>query len=143
MRSRSARTRVKAQEVRCSAGEVSSCVETAAVGFCRSKDLLLRLCDSGAIGGHFQGKNDANGRAASNLALGLDAAAVQLGDMFHNRQPEAGAAELTAAGLVRAIKSFKNSRQIFLTNSDAIVAHAEHGLIAAPRGLQADLALLT
>ena len=59
--------------------------------------------------------------------------------MFHNRQPEAGAAELTAAGLVRAIKSFKNSRQIFLTNSDAIVAYAKHYF--APTTLRSEMNL--
>src|SRR6266446_1423246 len=102
MRSRSARTQVKAQEVCCRAGEVSSCVETAAVRCCRSKGLLLRLCDSGAIGGHFQRKNDANGRAASKLALSLDAAAMQLGNMLHNRETKASAAALAAAHFVRA-----------------------------------------
>src|SRR5439155_7877364 len=100
-----------------------------------STDFMLRFCDNGQdlmyIG------------VASELAFRFDPAAVQLGDVFHNQQPEAGAAELTAAGLVRAIKSFKNSRQIFLTNSDAIVAYAKHYFAPTTLRSEMNLAVLT
>src|SRR5262249_25070473 len=97
-------------------------------------DFMLRFCDNG--------QDHANRGAASELAFRFDPAAVQLGDMFHNRQPEAGAAELTAAGLVRAIKSFKNSRHIFAANSDAVIADAQHNLTPASSRSETDLAML-
>src|SRR5260370_6044224 len=98
-------------------------------------DFMLRFCDNG--------QDHANRGAASELAFRFDPAAVQLGDMFHNREPEAGAAELRAAGLVRAIKSFKNSRQMFLTNSDAIVAYAKHYFAPTTLRSEMNLAVLT
>src|SRR6266403_206558 len=86
--------------------------------------------DSRAIGRHFQRKNDANGRSPSKLALSLGPAAVQLGNVLHNRQPKTGAAEFATARFVRAIKPLEDAGQIFLTNSDTIIAYAKRDLIA-------------
>jgi hypothetical protein len=104
---------------------------------------MLRFCDSRAIGRHSQGKNDANGRSPSKLALSLDPAAVQLGNMFHNRQPKTGAAEFATARFVRAIKPLEDARQIFLTNADTIIAYAKRDLIASAVRFETNFTALT
>jgi hypothetical protein len=105
-------------------------------------DLMLRFCDSRAIGRHFRRKNDADGGTAPKLTLRLDSAPVQLGDMLHNRETKASPAEFATARFVRAIKSLKDPRQIFMANSDTVVAHAKHGLVATTRPLQTNLTIV-
>src|ERR1700692_1773389 len=105
MQLRSARTRVSSQEVLRRGSGFLSCDETAALGFHRSKALLLRLCDNR--------QNHPNGRSTSDFAIRFDPAPVELGDVFHYRQPKSSASEFAAACFVRAIKSFENPRQIF------------------------------
>src|SRR5438552_14035998 len=92
---------------------------------------MLRFCDSRAIGRHFQRKNDANGRSPSKLALSLDPAAVQLGNVLHNRQSKTGAAEFATPRFVRTIKPLEDAGQIFLTIPDTITAYANGDLTAA------------
>src|SRR5205085_5278778 len=86
-------------------------------------------------------ESDANRRAAARLALGLNAAAVELRNMFHNRQPQPSAAELATARFVRAIESFEDPRQILTANSNSVIAHAQRDRIAATVRRKADLAI--
>src|SRR6266481_2704951 len=104
---------------------------------------MLQFCDSCAIGRHFQRKNDANGRSMAKLALSLDPAAVQLGNMFHNRQPKTGPAEFATARFVRAIKPLEDARQILLTNADTIIAYAQRDLIAGTVRFETNFTALT
>ena len=59
--------------------------------------------------------------------------AVMIADhMFHNRQPQAGAAGAGSAvfiprmALIHPEKAFKHSALVFLGNPDAAVFHCEH-----------------
>src|SRR6266853_2030926 len=53
------------------------------------------------------------------LALSLGASTMQLGDMFHNRQPQAGAPQFAAASFVSAIKALENSRQMLFADPES------------------------
>src|SRR5438445_6723931 len=132
MRSRSIPTRSSAQELLV----ISSCDEIAAWRFSRSKDLLLRLCDNRQY--------HANRRAFADLTLGFDAAAVQLRDVFDNRQAKTGSPNASGtAGFIDAIEALENARQIFFADADAVIAHAQFDFIIAPPSHQPNLAVLT
>src|SRR5207245_6722593 len=78
------------------------------------------------------GQNHANGGSLSEFALGFDAAAVELRDVFDDREAESGAPDaFGAACFIGAIKTFENARQIVFINADAVVAHAERNFAPA------------
>src|SRR5437879_5012490 len=78
------------------------------------------------------------------LAVCLHAAAVQLRDVFDDREAEAGAANaFGAARFVNAIKALENARQIFFADADSVVAHIQDDFIFVPSSDQPDLAVLT
>ena len=55
-------------------------------------------------------QNHPNRRPFSDFALGFDVAAVELRDMFHNRQAKAGASNaVVAARFVGAIEALENA----------------------------------
>src|SRR5207249_2368150 len=85
----------------------------------------------------------ANCRPASKLAFGFEATAVQLDDMFHNRQPKASSTELAATGFVGTIEALKNPGQIIFPDPNAIVGHADRNFMAALHGLDVDLSIFT
>jgi len=58
------------------------------------------------------------------LAFSLNASTVQLGDMFHNRQPQAGASQFAAASFVSAIKALEDSRQMLFADPESVISHA-------------------
>ena len=80
-------------------------------------------------------EHNANGRPAPKSTLSFDGSAVHLGYMFDDGKAKAGATELAAARFVRAIKAFKNSRQITLTDARAGIADANRHLIIVAGGL--------
>ena len=89
-------------------------------------------------------QNHANRRTILEFALGFDAAAVELGDMFHNCQTEAGAPNaIVAARFVDAVEALKNARQLVFGNPNSIVAHAQDDFLVALPGNQPNFAMLT
>src|SRR5437764_12825318 len=91
---------------------------------------MLRFCDSSPSrsGGR---QNHPNCGAFPVLALGFDPTAMELNNMLYDGQAEAGPAEFAAAGLVRAIKSLENPRQIVPANPHAIIADSENDFAVA------------
>ena len=80
----------------------------------------------------------------AELALGFDAAAMELRDMFHNREAETGAAStIVAARFVGAVEALENARQIFFADADSVVAHIQDDFIFALPSDQPNLAVLT
>ena len=73
-----------------------------------------------------------DGKQASftQAALHRDLAAVGLGDVLDDGEPQAGAAERPAASLVNAVKTLEQARQVLLLDSDPVVLHAELDFIA-------------
>ena len=70
----------------------------------RSQDQLPRLT----------GSMHADRRSFARLALGFDGAAMQLRDVFHDREAQAGSAQLAAAPFIGAIETLEDARQIAL-----------------------------
>src|SRR5689334_13850759 len=88
-------------------------------------------------------QNYSDGRALANLAIRFNPAAVQLGNVFHNRKPKPCPPDFAASSFVRAIKPLKNSRQILLTDSSTGIGDAEADLaIVAFRAKTDDAALI-
>src|SRR5439155_3775825 len=78
------------------------------------------------------------------LAVCLDVPAMELRDVFDDREAETGAANaFGGARFVNAIKALEDARQIFFANADTVVAHAQHDLIIALPSHQPDLAMRT
>src|SRR6266498_963845 len=88
-------------------------------------------------------QHHANRGSFTRLALGFYAATVQLGDMFHNREPETGTTQLAAARFVSPIETLENPWQIIFADPNPIIAHAEHDLRAALSRAQTNLSVLT
>src|SRR6266496_95474 len=88
-------------------------------------------------------QHHANRGSFSELALGFYAAAVQLGDMFHNRESETGTTELAAARFVSAIEALENPWQIIFADPNSIIGHAEHDLRTVLGPSQTNLSVLT
>ena len=102
---------------------------------------MLRFCDSACRTARIRQQNTDRG-AFAEFALGFNAPAVQLGDVLHNRQSKAGSTQFATARFVRAVKSFKDPRQIFGADSDPVIAHAERDRIAASFGGETDFTVL-
>ena len=60
-------------------------------------------------------------RSAAELTFRLDAAAVQLRDVLHNGETEAGPAQFPVPRLIRAVKTLEDAWQIARRNTRAIV----------------------
>src|SRR5438128_4466456 len=90
-----------------------------------------------------RGQNHTNRRAAPELALGFYATAVQLGDMFHNCEPETGTAKLAASRFVSTIEALENPWQIIFADPNSMIVHAEDDLRALVDRLQTNLSALT
>src|SRR6266550_2258253 len=88
-------------------------------------------------------QDHANRGPFSELALGFYAAAVQLGDMFHNREPETGTTKLAAARFVSTIEALENPWQIVFVDPNPIIGHTEHDLRAVLGRSQTNLPFLT
>ena len=71
-------------------------------------------------------------RAAAELALGPDTAAVALDDPVHGRQTDAGPLELGL--LVQALERGEQPVRVLHVEAGAVVAHEEHGARARPAG---------
>ena len=81
---------------------------------------------------HSDRQNHTNRRAFLDFALGFDAAAVELRDVFDDREAETSAANaFGAARFVNAIKALENARQIFFADADAAVAYAQNNFFVA------------
>ena len=64
---------------------------------------------------------DCKGAALADRAFDGDIAAVGLSDVLDNGKPQSRAAQLTASGFVHPVKAFKQSGQMFLGNTDALI----------------------
>ena len=96
--------------------------------------LVLRLCDKErSPTGCAERKNHADRRPFAWLALRFGGAAMQLRDVFHDRETQARAAELAASRFVGAIKTLENARQIVLANPNALIGDTDAYLIAFRR----------
>ena len=70
-------------------------------------------------------QNHTNGRAAPDIALCFDVAAMELRDMFHDGKAKACASNaVMATRLVDAVESLKNAGQSVFADTDAVVAYA-------------------
>src|ERR1700751_734551 len=98
---------------------------------------MLRFCYSRNRTGRTW-KNHSNGRSFAELAFGFDPAAVQLNNMLHDREPEAGSAKFAAPRLVRPVESLEDPGQIFPADASPTVAYGkdDFAILAFPR--QAD-----
>ena len=68
---------------------------------------------------------DGKHTSLSEGALHGDIAAVSLGDVFDDGKAQSGTAQVTAAGFVHPIKSFKQPGQVFFGNADTLVPDAD------------------
>ena len=77
-----------------------------------------------------QGSSEGGGQrkrktgAFSRLALNDDLAAVSLYHLFHDSQPQSGAAGSAGAGGVHTIEAFEEVRQVFWCDADPSILHA-------------------
>lgn len=55
----------------------------------------------------------------------LDGAAMGLDDMLDNRQTEPGSTGFSIAGPIAAIEAFKQTRQVLLRDTDAVINNAD------------------
>src|SRR6266566_706315 len=88
-------------------------------------------------------QDHANSGSFSEFTLGFYAAAVQLGDVFHNREPETGTTKLAAARFVSTIEALENPWQIIFGDPNPIIGHTEHDLRAVLGRSQTNLSVLT
>src|SRR6185369_2628738 len=63
--------------------------------------------------------------AASRRAFQADASALQLDEFLHQREAEAGAAELAARGAVNLAELLENQVVMFRLDADPFVAHGD------------------
>src|ERR1700722_2810119 len=66
------------------------------------------------------GDEQAEGGTVAGGAVNLDRAAVDLHDVFDNRQAQAGAAKFSGAGAIDAVKTLENERHLMLGDADAV-----------------------
>ena len=84
---------------------------------------------------------DAKLRAAAELAVGVDRAAVQAHELLHEREPDPRALVRAALDAFDAIKTFEQARQLMLRHADAGVRDAQQRAVAIARQAQRDAAL--
>src|SRR5579863_5984385 len=70
-------------------------------------------------------KGEQEGAAVDEFAFGADGAAVGEHDVLGDGQAEASATGLSGAGLVHAVKPFKQSRQVLGGNAGAEILNVE------------------
>src|SRR5450756_767108 len=85
-------------------GTVWASVETGCAPQARSGSTENRVQRAQTQACSGAGQVDAEGAALAHAAVDGHASAVRLGDVFDDRQPQARAAEVTAAGLVDAVE---------------------------------------
>ena len=78
------------------------------------------------------GYAERKGRSVPFPALHLHTSAMGLDDMFDDRKPKTGAADLAAAGLIASIEPFKKPRQMLPAYPDACVPHPDQDLVPVP-----------
>ena len=81
---------------------------------------------------------EGEGAALSQLAVDGDIAAVGLGDMFDDGQPQAGAAELAAARLVHPVEPFEQTGEMLFGDAHALVLEADLDFIVHGQRLDLD-----
>src|SRR4051812_8674742 len=85
---------------------------------------------------HRQG--EAEPRTDVELALHPDPAAVPLDDGLGDRQPEAGAAELAAVGVLHLVEAFEDRRELVLRDAASLVLDHDQDLVLTGYGADAD-----
>ena len=75
-------------------------------------------------------------------AFDPDAAAVGLDDIFHDREPEPGAARVARAVLVDAVEAFEDVRLVVGGDSGAVVGDADAYFPVLARGGDADAEII-
>ena len=63
------------------------------------------------------------GRALSQLAFDLHLRIVMQHDVLHDCKPQSRAARIAGARFIHAVKTFRQPRNVFLRNADAVVAN--------------------
>ena len=104
-----------------------------AAAFIAALRVLAHGRDDRAIGSG--GELDCQQRAARRLVRGGDSAAVQLDEVLHDREAEAGAARIppvARARLVDPIEPLEDPRQIRLGNARTIVSDRDHDASRTP-----------
>ncbi len=86
-----------------------------------------------AASGRFR-QVDRKGAALAERAVDGDAAVVGLHDVLDDRESQAGASQLSAAGPVDAIEAFEDPREVFLGDPRPVVGDADRDLAVARFG---------
>ena len=68
-------------------------------------------------------------RTLAHFALDPDAPTVSFDEMFGDRKPEAGAADLTGPRHIDAVEAFKDARLVHLGDADSLVGDGEGDLL--------------
>src|SRR5262249_14278372 len=76
--------------------------------------------------------------ALTDRTLDFDAAFQDLGEVFDDCQAQTGAAQLTGAGFVDAVKSLEYPRKVVSGNAGPVVRHLQAYLVAATVPVDAD-----
>src|SRR5918999_4312000 len=63
-------------------------------------------------------------------------AAVDLSDMLHDGQSQAGSPMFTAAGFIDPVEPFKQPGQIFFRNPNPFIAHPDDDLLSLADGVE-------
>src|SRR3954464_10297812 len=87
-----------------------------------------------------RGEFQAEGAAFAGGGVDLDLAAVDLGDVFDDREAEAGAAHFAAAAAVDAVEAFEDAGEVVLGDADAVVGDLDGDRLAVGTGADVDAA---
>ena len=79
------------------------------------------------------GKGEGEQAALARLALHGDRAAVGLGDVLDDREPQPGAAHVAAAPLVHAVEPLEDARQVLALDAGSLVADLDDQRSVAQR----------
>src|SRR5271165_4401345 len=74
-----------------------------------------------------RGESESEPGTFAKLALHGDAAGHLFHNMSHDRQAETGAADVARAGLIHAVETFEDARDLFRGDTDAGVGDRNHG----------------
>ena len=84
------------------------------------------------------GKADVKGRPAARRAFDPNPAAMRLDDIFHDREPEPGAAGVAGSVLVDAVEPFEDVRLVVGGNAGSVVGDADTNFRVMTGGGDAD-----
>ena len=94
----------------------------------KSGSNFMANCQLALVFSRFQSKS--NGSAHIGCAAHMNGLSVRFNDMFADGQAKTGASFVAASGRIRAVKSFKNSLQVFFFNANSVVGDFDQHMFA-------------